>query len=184
MHNVMVRLNAVIFFALTVLLVLAILCWGSSMWLTPGEPKVKVLRLDQLTKMNSIGGQDKAYMKFHLSADLRPAFHWNVKQLFVFLVAEYTTETHRLNQVILWDKIVERKEDAVLKMKNSEIKYALSSQGADLRARDVTLKLMWDHMPLTGRLYMATDPKNSTFTTPEELTHGSNTKSSSRKSKR
>jgi signal peptidase complex subunit 3 len=180
MHNVMVRLNAVVFFALTVLLVLAIMCFLSS-WFHTGEPKMKVMRLEGVTKMNSIGGQDKAYLKFHLSADLAPAFHWNIKQLFVFVVAEYKTETHDLNQVIIWDRIIERKEDATFKLKSETLKYALSSQGADLRDREVTLKLMWDHMPLTGRLYMATDPRNSTFTTPAELTQSTTGRSKTRR---
>jgi signal peptidase complex subunit 3 len=179
MHNVMVRLNAVIFFALTVLLVLAIMCAFSS-YLHVGSPKTKVLRLDQVTKVNSFSGQDKAYLKFHLSVDLRPAFHWNVKQLFVFVVAEYLTDTTSLNQVVVWDRIVESKEDAVIKLKGETLKYALKSQGADLRSRDVTLKLMWDHMPLTGRLYMAIDPKNETFTTPDVLTQSSSTRKSRR----
>lgn len=29
-----------------------------------------------------------------LSTDLRPAFHWNLKQLFVFVVAEYESATN------------------------------------------------------------------------------------------
>jgi signal peptidase complex subunit 3 len=33
------------------------------------------------------------------SADLAPAFDWNVKQLFVFVVAEYRSKTNPLNQV-------------------------------------------------------------------------------------
>lgn len=169
MQNVMVRLNAVIFFALTVLLVLAVLGWFSS-YMHVGDPKVKMIRLDEVYKMYNFSGQDKAFLKFHLSADLRPAFHWNIKQLYVFVVAEWETDTHHLNQVIIWDRIIESKEDAVIKLKQEKLKYFLLAQGPDLRARDVTLKLMWDHMPLTGSLYMAEDPKNSTFVTPEQLT--------------
>jgi Signal peptidase subunit len=30
----------------------------------------------------------------NLRADLSPAFHWNIKQLFVFVVAEYETEAN------------------------------------------------------------------------------------------
>jgi signal peptidase complex subunit 3 len=176
MHNLWVRLNAVVFFALTVLLALATLA-AFSTYLHAGEPKVKVLRFDKLTQLMHYNGNDRAKLNFHLNADLTPAFHWNVKQLFVFMVAEYETEKARLNQVIIWDKIIESKEDAIIKVKKQDLKYALMSQGADLRGRDVTLKLMWDHMPITGRLYMGSNTKNDTFTTPKELTTKSSSKS-------
>lgn len=38
------------------------------------------------------GGIDRALFTFDLSADLRPAFHWNIHQLFVFVVAEYKSD--------------------------------------------------------------------------------------------
>ena len=68
-----------------------------------------------------------------MNADLRPVWNWNVKQLFVFITAEYTTEEHvgvymrlmshailttillqPLNQVILWDLIITEKENAII----------------------------------------------------------------------
>ncbi|CAG8602167.1 11406_t:CDS:2 [Acaulospora colombiana] len=47
--------------------------------------------------------------------DLTSLFNWNTKQLFVSVVAEYETETHSLNQVVLWDTIIQSKEDAHIK---------------------------------------------------------------------
>lgn len=44
-----------------------------------------------------------------LDADLRQAFNWNTKQIFVFLQAEYETKTNWLNQVSMWDQIVLKK---------------------------------------------------------------------------
>lgn len=43
------------------------------------------------------GGQDRALLSFDLDADLRPAFHWNLKQLFVFVLAEYETKANVRN---------------------------------------------------------------------------------------
>ena len=60
------------------------------------------------------GGQDRALLSFDLEAgfinqysicisalmsrmtaiDLRPAFHWNLKQLFVFVLAEYESKAN------------------------------------------------------------------------------------------
>ncbi len=59
-----------------------------------------------------------------------------------------------------------------------------------IRGKNVTLKLMWDHMPLTGRVYMENDG-NSMFTLPIEYYNGddlppmksSTTKSSTKSSK-
>ena len=50
------------------------------------------------------------------------------------------------------------------------VKYALVDQGDELRGKDVKLQLMWDHMPITGLLYMGEQPieEASSFTLPTE----------------
>ena len=132
MHNVWVRLNAVIFFALTVLLVLATLC-ALSTYLHTAKPSVKTLRLNTLKSLRNHGGVDRALLSFDMNADLNPAFHWNIKQLFVFVVAEYESSANPLNQVIIWDKIIKSKAESHLKLNNEFVKYALIDQGAELR---------------------------------------------------
>ena len=112
-------------------------------------------------------------LSFDLHVDLNPAFHWNIKQLFVYVVAEYKTDKNPRNQIVLWDKIVEAtspKETKVIKQDNIFVKYALIDQGKDLRGQDVKLRLMWDHMPLTGTLYMGAQDEStmSSFTLPFE----------------
>jgi len=85
---------------------------------------------------------------------LAPAFHWNIKQLFVYVVATYETKG-RSNQVVLWDKIVEADDKKHLKEKRTFVKYALvDKRGGELRGKDITLRLEWDHMPITGLLYL------------------------------
>ena len=37
-----------------------------------------------------------------MQADLNPLFNWNVKQLFLYLTAEYETPNNKLNQVLNW----------------------------------------------------------------------------------
>mmetsp|Transcript_95225 Transcript_95225/g.186902 ORF Transcript_95225/g.186902 Transcript_95225/m.186902 type:complete len:170 (+) Transcript_95225:13-522(+) len=166
MHNIWVRLNAVIFFALTVLLVLATLC-ALSTYMHTEQPVIKTLKMNTLRSLRQHGGQDRALMSFDINADLRPAFHWNLKQLFVYVVAEYESSTNPLNQVIIWDKIIESKDTAWIKEKNEFVKYALIDQGQELRNKTVSLRLMWDHMPLTGRLYNG-DERKSSFTLPSK----------------
>ena len=53
-----------------------------------GFPTVETLELNKLTSLRSHGNKDIAVLTFDLHADLEKAFNWNVKQLFVFVVAE------------------------------------------------------------------------------------------------
>lgn len=132
---------------------------------------VHKLKLKKLRSLKSHGGVDRALLSFDLHVDLNPAFHWNIKQLFVYVIASYKSDKNTSNQIVLWDKIVEATDPAtakVIKQDNIFVKYALLDQGNDLRGRDVQLQLMWDHMPLTGVLYMGEQDKatTTTFTLP------------------
>jgi signal peptidase complex subunit 3 len=147
------------------------------------------LQLNTLRSLKSHGGVDRALLSFDIDVDLSPAFHWNVKQLFVYVVAHYDTyETQkdgtvrpRANQVVLWDKIVESAADddggatthnnsKRIKESNVFVKYALIDAGAELRGKDVTLQLQWDFMPITGMLYIDQQPlkEASRFSLPSE----------------
>ena len=80
MHNIWVRLNAVIFFGLTVLLVLATLS-AFSTYLHKGQPEVRTLRLNTLKSLRNHGGVDRALLSFDLNADLSPAFHKQIHSI-------------------------------------------------------------------------------------------------------
>ena len=43
---------------------------------------------------------------------MRSVFNWNVKQLFVYVTAEYETEANTLNQVVVWDQIISHPSQA------------------------------------------------------------------------
>ena len=60
------------------------------------------------------GKSDLAMVSLNIHADMSPIFNWNVKQLFMYLVAEYSTMKNVVNQVVLWDKIVKRTEAQVI----------------------------------------------------------------------
>ena len=152
MHNVWTRLNSVVFFALTVLLAMAVMT-AFSTYLHEGSPSVKVLKVSKLKTLRNHAGVDRALMTLDIEADFRAAFNWNVKQLFVYVVAEYESKKNPLNQIVVWDKIVESKDDAYIKLKRHSVKYALIDQGAELRNKTINFVLAWDHMPYTGRLY-------------------------------
>lgn len=104
---------------------------------------------------------------------MNPAFHWNIKQIFVYVVATYQTPTNPKNQIVLWDRIIESTdppEKKIIREDNVFVKYGLVDQGAELRGEEVSLSLMWDHMPLTGVLYAGEQKEGtaSTFVLPEE----------------
>ena len=130
---------------------------------------VEKLSLNTLRNLKRHGGVDRALLSFDLKVDLTPAFHWNIKQLFVYVVANYETEGKK-NQVVLWDKIVEAADPKVIDEEGIFVKYALVDPNSDLRGRDIKLQLFWDHMPITGLLYIDKQPyeETSTFTLPIE----------------
>ncbi|CAF1671162.1 unnamed protein product, partial [Didymodactylos carnosus] len=59
-------------------------------------------------------------------------FDWNVKQLFLYLTAEYTTASNILNQVVLWDKIIRRGENARMNLHEMNPKYYFWDDGENL----------------------------------------------------
>jgi signal peptidase complex subunit 3 len=88
-----------------------------------------------------------------LNANMSSVFSWNTKQIFLFLQAEYESEGSTRNQVSLWDRIIERPEDAVLNLPHVRNKYRLIDKGADLRGRAFNLTLTWNVMNKVGGTY-------------------------------
>lgn len=64
------------------------------------------------------------YDRLMSTPDLSPLFNWNTKQLFLYLSAEFVSANGTQNEVVIWDRIVRRKEDAVINV-TSKSKYVL-----------------------------------------------------------
>ncbi|TDL21740.1 signal peptidase 22 kDa subunit [Rickenella mellea] len=96
--------------------------------------------------------REHAFVRFNVSADLSPLFHWNTKQLFVYLGAEYANSAGVINDVVIWDRIVRRKEDAVINVsgKNKYIFKEVSSSFKAVEPAFYTLK--YNVMPYVGAL--------------------------------
>ena len=95
-------------------------------------------------------------------------FNWNVKQLFVYVVAEFASASNARNEVVIWDKIVQTKEDAgLLQFQEEGVKYFLADQHDELRGANVTLRLEWDIMPVCGRIFVHTGATKANFALPE-----------------
>jgi len=116
MHSIYARINNVSTIASSCLMVLLSAIALSSFLFTADPkgdllvPSVKVfVGRDRRFHQRS---QEYAVVNFNVSADLTPLFNWNTKQLFLYLEAEYENTQGVKNDVVIWDRIVRRKEDA------------------------------------------------------------------------
>ena len=100
-------------------------------------------------------GHDQAILSLAIDADLRSVFNWNVKQLFVYVTAEYETQANVLNQVVVWDSVISEPEQAHIKSDLVVNKYSLTDQGFGLRDNEVKLVLNWNVVPATGLLTLS-----------------------------
>jgi len=114
---------------------------------------------------------DLGFLTFDLQADLNPLFNWNVKQLFLYLTAEYETPNNKLNQVVLWDKIILRGENALLDYRSMNTKYYFFDDGNGLLAhKNVTMTLSWNIIPNAGNLPRIMSHGKHTFAFPDSYT--------------
>ena len=72
-------------------------------------------------------------LTFDLKANLTPLFNWNVKELFLYVMAEYKTASNVRNEVFLWDKVLVREENANLEYNNMNTDYYFFDDGVGLR---------------------------------------------------
>lgn len=93
----------------------------------------------------------QAVLFFDINADFTECFDWNTKQVFVYVVAEYATKKHVVNQVTLFDRIITKKEEAKLEL-TRDAKYPLTHiAGKGLSNNpNMTLKLKYHIMCNSG----------------------------------
>ncbi|CAO3564779.1 unnamed protein product [Mortierella alpina] len=87
---------------------------------------------------------------FSFMLDLSSLFHWNTKQLVVYAVAEYSTPTHPKNQIVLWDSIIKRKSDAVIRKRGLRNKYSLIDVNKKWSNVHANVSLHWNIVPYVG----------------------------------
>jgi len=180
MHTWGNRLSTVATFSLTVLGVMVLALTFSSLILTTPTEKIDTkLSVASLVKMSVLpySRNDRASFVFSLHADLRPVFHWNVKQLFVYITAHYSStslsgdgEAYEVNDVVVWDHIIKKQESALLHVDYLRNKYPLVDKGNHLRNTRVTFKLHWDITPFTGAIFSQTSLPGqwSNYTLPSD----------------
>ena len=173
MHTVLTRGNATIAYSLSILACLTFCCFFSTLFLNY-KTVAKVNTVKVLVKnMPYFGGSrekhDLGFLTFDLETNLTNLFNWNVKQLFLYLTAEYKTDDNVLNQVILWDKIIVRGDNTVLDFKNMNTKYYFYDDGNGLKNnKNVSLYLSWNIIPNAGLLPNIVSKGSHKFKFPAE----------------
>jgi len=118
-----------------------------------GTIDINSVRIYPASHPRSVKKQDLAFVNFNITADLTPLFHWNTKQLFLYLEAEYTNTQGVKNEVVIWDRIVRRKEDAVINVAGGKNKYMFRElSSAFKKAPPAHYSLKYNVMPYVGAL--------------------------------
>lgn len=157
MNTLLSRANTIFAFTLSVLAALTFGCFLTTAF-NDHKKEVAIESTKAIVKnvpnySASREKNDLGFINFDINADLNDIFNWNVKQLFVYLTAEYETSNNKINQVVLWDKIIRRGENAALDYKDLKAKYYFYDDGHGLRAnKNVTLTLSWNVIPNAGTL--------------------------------
>ncbi|KAB0348256.1 hypothetical protein FD754_013113 [Muntiacus muntjak] len=177
MNTVLSRANSLFAFSLSVMAALTFGCFITTAFKDRSVPvRLHVSRI-MLKNVEDFTGprerSDLGFITFDITADIllkkyfiacimiyisfKNIFDWNVKQLFLYLSAEYSTKNNALNQVVLWDKIVLRGDNPKLLLKDMKTKYFFFDDGNGLKGnRNVTLTLSWNVVPNAGILPLVT----------------------------
>uniref|UniRef100_A0A023FCI0 Signal peptidase complex subunit 3 n=3 Tax=Triatoma infestans TaxID=30076 RepID=A0A023FCI0_TRIIF len=175
MHSLLSRGNAIVAYTLSLLACLTFLCFLSTLFVdytaNSSINTVKVVVKNVPDYSASREKCDLGFITFDLQANLTNLFNWNVKQLFLYLTAEYSTGNNILSQVVLWDKIILRGENAVLDFKSMNTKYYFWDDGNGLKGNpNVTLTLSWNIIPNAGLLPSLVANGRHSFSFPSEYT--------------
>lgn len=175
MHSLLSRGNALVAFTLSILAILTGLCFLTTLFVdyrssaTINTVKVVVKNVPDYSASRE--KCDLGFLTFDLQANLTNVFNWNVKQLFLYLTAEYSSAKNSLSQVVLWDKIILRGENAILDFKSMNPKYYFWDDGNGLRNNSrVVLTLSYNIIPNSGLLPNIGADGNHIFRFPSEYT--------------
>ncbi|PAV60456.1 hypothetical protein WR25_10587 [Diploscapter pachys] len=161
MHSIYSRANALFAFTLWVLAAVTAACFLSTSFIDYNNSNVEITFKDPKVRSvvdyaNSDEKSDLGLLDFSVKADFTNMFNWNVKQLFLYLVAEYTTKENVVNQVVLWDKIVLRSERVLIDERRLKPKYYFMDDGSHLlNHQNITLVLRYNVIPNSGYLRLS-----------------------------
>lgn len=114
---------------------------------------------------------DLTLFNYDLRVDMSKSFHWNVKMIFLYLVAEYDNSDNAVNQVVLWDKIVLRGDNPIVDLKGLRTKYYFFDDGNHMRGANTTLSLHWNVVSNAGLLPNVRGEKHVSTILPTDYNH-------------
>jgi len=152
-------MNVVGTFALTLLAIMATVVHFSVLF-HKADPQVQ-LKLNSIDKFRQLhtmdgGTREQAQLTLDVDADVRTAFTWNTKQLYVFVAAEYSTPERPSNKVILWDEVLNSKEEGLFRLRARRSDYPLVDPYNGLKGNDVKLTFGYCVMPYNGNIFVNT----------------------------
>jgi len=175
MNTLLSRTNAIFAFTLSILALLTFLCSISTAFKDYASiVDVKINSQKKLVKYlpdYNAGRErnDLGVLTFDLDGDFTRCFDWNTKQLFIYLTAHYSTKNNPVNQVVLWDHIIERGQETRLKLRDHHTKYYFWDDGNGLKGNEnVTLTLSLNVIPNAGVLPIATSQVIHSFAFPRD----------------
>ncbi|KAG4306197.1 hypothetical protein PORY_000185 [Pneumocystis oryctolagi] len=104
--------------------------------------------------------QEYAFIRFELETgsffrgkNISPLFHWNTKQVFVYVVASYaSSEKYPYNEIMLWNRIISDKKDAIIRLRNQPNIFAFNDIEGSFANKNLTLSMYYNIMPQVGLL--------------------------------
>ncbi|KAG8977333.1 hypothetical protein FRC05_001731 [Tulasnella sp. 425] len=172
MHSVYQRVNNLSAFLSTCLFTLAALITATTFVLQPTSEvasKGNSLAVEHgVIQQRRVGYYGRVHdtvdLNFNVTADLSPIFHWNTKQLFVYITADYDHDSAAKggrkiidNRVVIWDRIIRDKESAKLNLVKQRAKYPLRDYSKSWdNALPAHYTLHYDVMPYVGILTSGT----------------------------
>lgn len=97
--------------------------------------------------------QEYAFVKFGLDTDITPLFNWNTKQVFVYIVASYTSsKDYPHNEIILWTRTIRHKKDAMIRLRNQYNVFSFNDIEGSFLNKNLTLSMHYNIMPQVGIL--------------------------------
>merc|ERR1712079_227453 len=141
MYSAYARFTSIIYVTLYVLVVFSGVATFSTLgnWaIEPSyDPHIEIAghKLGRFTHGHNpyYGNYEKLNLKMDVDIDLSPLFNWNVRQIFVWITAEWDEHEglHRL--VTVWDRICTTPEAAKFRSKKLKLKYPIKDSVRTLR---------------------------------------------------
>ncbi|KAL7667415.1 hypothetical protein ACOME3_010769 [Neoechinorhynchus agilis] len=161
MNTVLNRVNAILSFTTTVMGVLAFAIFVTTA-LENGRDQARIegiaaerVKLHRSRDYASFSEGDLADIVFNLEANMTGLYNWNVKQLFLWIMATYKTSDNPINEVFLWDSIMLKENAEPIGLKSEVQKYFFYDVGHGLKGNpEVNLSFNWHLIPHVGLMKM------------------------------